>query len=127
LAVSAAGSRLLIAQRTDGRFCTAAQSRTFVTGFNCLSIWSDKFAMLLYSSEGGKSVETVDHVSIVGVARSDVARVAVTTTNGATAALALNQWRAFSYTATTEAALPQEITAYDAAGNQLQSETLSNF
>lgn len=126
LTASISGDQLLIAQRADGRLCVAVRNKTFATGFDCLTASSDKHAVLLYSTEGGKSGHTLDHMSIVGIARPDVARVVVSKAGGATGTLALNQWRAFTYAATTAAALPRAIVAYDAAGNELQRQTLSN-
>jgi hypothetical protein len=126
LTASISGDQLLIAQRADGRLCIAVRNKTFATGFDCLTASSDTHAVLLYSTEGGKSGHTLDHMSLVGIARPDVARVVVSKASGATRTLILNQWRAFTYAATTAAALPRTIVAYDAAGNELQRQRLSN-
>jgi hypothetical protein len=123
---SASGLSLIVGTDATGRVCTA-QAGGDVAGasnFNCLNSSSDKFAMLLYSTEGGPSPGVADHASLVGIARPDVTRVAVTTVAGAQINLSLNQWGGFAYDATSMSTIPASISAYDSAGGELDSESV---
>jgi hypothetical protein len=117
------GLTLIVGQNSSGRPCTASAG-TAVGNFNCLSDWSDKFAMLLYSTEGGSTQFVADHESLVGVARSDVAKVVLTTADGAESTLALNEAHGFSYDSSSASTLPASITAYDGDGQPLETEAL---
>lgn len=119
-AVASDGLMLLFGQRADGTLCSADVSSFAVSGFTCLSDWTDQFAMVLYSTDHRGSLG-VDDASLVGVARPDVTRVSVTTASGPVD-LALNEWRGFTYTASFANDLPISITAYNAAGAALDTE-----
>lgn len=123
-ATAADGLMLLSGRNSSGALCTAASSPEVLGQFNCLSAWSDNFAILLYSHYGGPPGGLADHGSLVGIARPDVARVSVTTSDG-TVDVPLNQWRAFSYTASTSKAVPLSVTAYDAAGTALDTHQVA--
>lgn len=118
------GLTLLFGRNSSGALCTAASSPEVLGQFNCLSAWSDNFAILLYSHYGGPPGGLADHGSLVGIARPDVARVSVTTSQG-TVDVPLNQWRAFSYTASTTEGVPLSVTAYDTAGTALDTHDVA--
>jgi hypothetical protein len=115
---------LVFGANSGGTLCGADVSTEVVGGFNCLSSRNDKFALLLASTGGGSKAATIDHSSVVGVARPDVTRVTVTTTSGSHD-LPLNQWGGFSYTASRASDHPTSLTAYDASGAVLESDPVS--
>lgn len=121
-ATASDGLTLLFGKNSSGVLCSADASAAVVSGFTCLSDWSDKFALLLYATDGGSQMDVVDHASVVGVARPDVARVTLTTASGSIQTLPLNAWRGFSYTASTASELPVSMTAYDANGDLLETD-----
>lgn len=118
------GLTLLFGRNSSGALCTAASSPQVLGQFNCLSAWSDNFAILLYSHYGGPPGGLADYGALVGIARPDVARVSITTSDG-TVDVPLNQWRAFSYTASTTKGVPLSVTAYDAAGTALDTHDVA--
>lgn len=124
-AVASDGLTLLFGRNSNGDLCSADASSAVVSGFNCLSNWSDKFALLLYSTDGGSRRGVVDHASVVGVARPDVGRVTLTTASGAED-LPLNQWNGFAYAGSSASDLPLSITAYDANGQSLETEQIES-
>jgi hypothetical protein len=119
------GLSLLFGQTASGALCSADTSPEFVSDFSCLSGWTDNFALLYYETDGGPRLGVTDHASLVGVARSDVSRVSITTTNG-TSNLALNQWRGFSYVASSASNLPLSITAYASDGTPIETKTIES-
>jgi hypothetical protein len=123
IVASSSGLTLIVGQNSSDRPCTASAGTT-VSNFNCLSDWSDKFAMLLYSTEGGSTLFAADHASLVGVARSDVVKVVLTTADGAESTLALNEAHGFSYDSSSASTLPESITAYDQDGQPLETEAI---
>jgi hypothetical protein len=125
-AVQAAdGLSLLFGQTASGALCSADTSPEFLSDFSCLSGWTDNFALLYYETDGGPQWGVTDHASLVGVARSDVSRVSITATNG-TSDLALNQWRGFSYVASSASSLPLSITAYASDGTPIETKTIES-
>ena len=73
--------------------------------------------MVVRAFAGGRKARDTDYQAIVGVARADVARVAVVTADGRTRELPLNRWRAFRYAVEhSELLLATELRAYDADG-----------
>jgi len=125
VATAASGLSLVVGTDASGRWCTAATGDN-VTNFNCLTSRSDNFAILLYSVDGGATADVTDHASVVGVARPDVARVVVGTADGSQVDLQLNQWRGFSYDASTAAAVPKTITALDGGGKTIEVEQVGS-
>lgn len=123
-ATASDGLTLLFGRNASGALCSAESSPQVLGQFNCLNAWSDNFAILLYSTYGGPPGGVADHASLVGVARSDVTRVSVTTSNG-TVDLPLNHWRGFSYTASSTKDVPLSVTAYNAAGTALDTHDVA--
>jgi hypothetical protein len=123
---SATGLSLVAGTDATGRVCTAQAGGAVASAsnFHCLNPWTDRFAMILYSTEGGAKPGIADHASVVGLTRPDVAQVAVTTAQGTVVNLALNQWGGFSYDATTTATIPASIAAFDSSGHQLDQSQL---
>jgi hypothetical protein len=115
------GLMLVFGTNSSGTLCSADVSNDIVGGFNCLSSWSDKWALLPYATASGPQEGVIDHASVVGVARPDVARVSVTTPTGSQN-LPLNEWHGFSYTASTANDRPISLTAYDASGAVLETD-----
>lgn len=118
------GLTLVFGRDSTGILCSADVSTAVASGFTCLSRWSDRFALLLYSTDGGPQVGTVDRASVVGVARPDVARVSLTTPTGSQD-LALNRWRGFAYTSSSPNDLPLSVTAYSAGGTPLETDPVN--
>jgi hypothetical protein len=117
------GLALVVGTDATGRTCTAEAGST-AGSFNCLSDWSDNFAMLLYSTEGGSALGVTDHLSLVGAARPDVVKVELTTEGGSQVDLSINQWRGFSYDASSAVDVPASITAFDQGGQALETEQI---
>jgi hypothetical protein len=69
-----------------------------------------------YVAFGGEARASVDWATLVGFARSDVARVEVVTRSGVRHRLALRRGGGYTYTAVRTAALPSELRAFDADG-----------
>jgi hypothetical protein len=121
IVAASSGLSLIVGENSAGRPCTASAG-TAVSNFNCLSDWSDKFAMLLYSTDGGSTPFVADHASVVGIARPDVAKVVVKTAAGTESTLTLNAGRGFSYDSSSASTLPVSITAYDQNRGTLETE-----
>lgn len=124
-AAASDGLTIVFGENAAGELCSAGYAPAFVSGFTCLSGWTDNFALLYYGSDGGVQQGVVDHASVVGVARPDVARVSVTTPSG-TSNLPLNSWDGFSYAASSPSQLPLSLTAYGADGAVLDSQQVES-
>jgi hypothetical protein len=108
----------LVAGADAGRRpCFSVVGGSATLGFECLgrSSTRDGSALVYYTIASGGTFRTVDHAVIVGIARADVARVAVTG-SGVLRELPLNEWRGFAYTATEPDTLPVSLLAYGASG-----------
>jgi hypothetical protein len=82
-------------------------------------------ALFDYTAFGGARPGAVEWATLVGFARSDVARVVVSTRAGARRALALGGRGAYAYAAVRASALPRTLTAYDAAGRVVGRDAVS--
>lgn len=78
-----------------------------------------------YVAFGGLRPRAVGWATLVGFARSDVARVVVTTRSGAHHVVAVPRRGAYAYAAVHPADLPRTLTAFDAAGRVLGRESIS--
>ena len=121
IVASATGLKLVIGTDFHGRPCTA-EAGTATSNFTCVTDWSDRFAMIVYSTDGGSRPFVADHASVVGLARPDVTELIVTTVDGAQLDLPLNEFRGFSYDASTRSKLPRLISAFDKAGKVVGTE-----
>jgi hypothetical protein len=119
--VAAAGSMsdrvsLLAVRSHSGDVCLGVGTVEFARKFSCVSTNSavrDE-PLLHFMSGGGARLGVVDRVSVVGIARSDVARVVVTTASGQHE-LHVNNACGFAYDSAAEG-LPSSISAYRADG-----------
>jgi hypothetical protein len=120
------GMRLMTARAFGGEPCIAmVTDRGAARSFHCLSSQSGGGALVRYVADGGTTLGKVEWVSLVGLARSDVARVTLVTQGGAEQALHLNRWRGFTYSADSKDAFPASLRAYDANGSLVEElETL---
>jgi len=109
------------AEGVDNAPCLAIRSQISVGGFSCADASWDQTAIFLYQTSGGDSPATVDRSTVIGVARSDVGSVVLTTAGGARRELNLGRWHAFAYVATRPAAMPRRIEAYSTRGDVLQA------
>lgn len=117
---------LLASKRNAGSaVCLAGRLNRISSQFHCLTDDLDRFAMIYFASSGGASVESVDRGAVIGIARADVERVIVVTTDGGRQELALNRWRAFSYEATSPRRVPAKLQALAAGGVVLQEADLA--
>jgi hypothetical protein len=124
--VAAAGegefhNQILAAKDSSGTTCVAQRGGTFL----CLDSRYDPYAVVVFPRVGGSALNVVDKASLLGIARSDVARLTLSRQDGTNIDLALDQWRSFTYAATTTGTIPTELRVYDAAGNELQTVDLS--
>jgi hypothetical protein len=115
-------NQLLAGKDASGTVCVAERGGSFL----CLDSRYDPFAVVVFPIVGGSSLDVVDRASLVGIARSDVARVTLLLESGKAVDLGLNQWRAFSYVAQGADSVPTELRAFDAGGHQLQSVGVSS-
>jgi hypothetical protein len=107
---------LLAARSHAGDVCLGISAPAFVGEFHCVSTNGavrDE-ALLHFTTGGGARFDTVDRISVVGIARSAVARVAVTTPSGPHH-LQLNSARGFAYDSAANG-VPSSISAYAADG-----------
>jgi hypothetical protein len=82
-------------------------------------------ALFDYAAFGGSRPGTIEWATLVGFARSDVARVVVGTRAGARRALAIGKRGAYAYAAVHAPDLPRTLTAYDAGGHVVGHDTVS--
>lgn len=115
-------NQLLAGRNASGTVCVAERGGSFL----CLDSRYDPYAVVVSPIVGGSSLDVVDRASLVGIARSDVARVTLLLESGTTVELDLDKWRAFSYVADGADSVPTELRAFDAGGHQLQSVGLSS-
>jgi hypothetical protein len=78
-----------------------------------------------YVAFGGERPDVVGWATLVGFARSDVARVVVATRGGARHAVHMRPRGSYAYAAVRPADLPRVLTAFDAAGHVLGRESVS--
>lgn len=120
------GMRLLTARGLEGDPCIAMVTNTGgARSFSCLTSQDGGGALVRYVADGGTTIGNVEWVSLVGLARSDVARVTLVTQSGAEQTLTLNRWRGFTYSADSKDAFPASLRAYDPDGSLIEElETL---
>lgn len=115
-------NQLLAAKNASGTTCVGQRGGSFL----CLDNRYDPYAVVVFPWVGGSTLNVVDRASIVGIARSDVARVTLSLQDGSRIDLAPDKWRSFSYVAGGAASVPIELRAYDAADQELQTVDLSS-
>jgi hypothetical protein len=93
--------------------------------FNCLDARIGDFAVLPYVSMGGRTLQSVDHAAVMGIARSDVSRIELTLVDGSRRKLSVNTWGAFAYLAGPGNSMPKTLEAYGADGSLLQEVNVS--
>ena len=69
-----------------------------------------------YAAFGGQRQTAVTWATVIGFARSDVARVSVVTASGATRRLQLGPGGGYAYAAVRPSSLPRELRVFDADG-----------
>lgn len=111
---------LIAARGIDGATCL-----TFVTGgagseFSCLGREIGSGAIIRFVRDGGTRMGVVEWVTLVGVARGDVARVTLVTRAGTERELPVNAWRAFGFSTASEASFPAALRAYAADGSVIE-------
>lgn len=115
------GMRLVTARASDGRPCVS-----FVTDrgggreFTCFDAEGETGALVRFVGDGGTTLGKVEWVNIVGLARSDVARLTLLTQGGAERDLPLNGARGFAYSTEDKDAFPASLRAYDADGSLIE-------
>jgi hypothetical protein len=114
-------NELLASKNASGAPCVAQRGGDFL----CLDSRYDPYAVVVFPWAGGSALNVVDRASVLGIARSDVARVTVSLHDGSSVDLPLGKWRTFSYVANRAASVPTVLNAYDAAGNALQTVDLA--
>lgn len=111
--------QLFAARSSSGTVCIRARGHYIDGPFWCLGPNYSSEALAIDKMAGGASPTKVDFVSVVGVTRSDVARVAAVFRSGASEDIALNRWRGFAYMATGSRAHAVELIAYGEDGSEL--------
>jgi hypothetical protein len=111
-------ARLVSAGSRSGGACFAVTAFGEASSFSCRRPGKD--ALIIRVVNGGSSLGSVDHATVVGVGRGDVRSVSVTTEDGAVRTLVLNRWRGFGYTATDAGSFPAALSAYGTYGSLLQ-------
>jgi hypothetical protein len=106
---------LLAAAGPGGRPCfTFVADNGGTREFSCTGEGAS--ALVRFLSFGGASLESVDWVTLTGIARSGVRRVGLVTVGGSEIDLRLDRWGAFGYTTDARTGVPVALRAYDAAG-----------
>jgi hypothetical protein len=119
-------AHLVSANSRSGGACFAVTAFGESSSFSCRRP-DAKEALTIRVIYGGTSLDAVDHVTLVGVARGDAASVSVVTTDGTVQRLALNRSRGFGYAANDSASLPIAVAAYARNGTLLQRVDLGSF
>jgi hypothetical protein len=119
-------ARLVSASSHAGGVCFAVTALGEASSFSCRRPGAQE-AALIRVVYGGSSVDSVDHVTVVGVGRGDVGSISVTTTDGTVRALVLNRWRGFGYAAVDPGSLPTALSVYGKNGSLLQRVDLGSF
>lgn len=88
--------------------------------FSCLDSFAAEDAIVRFVGSAGPTVNVIARVSLVGVVRSDVARVALMTAKGVEQELPLNQWRAFGFTTASPDSFPAALRAYAGDGSLVE-------
>jgi hypothetical protein len=116
---------LLSAPDYEGRPCFTAIRNEIATNFDCPGEALVEDAVVTYAIDGGPRIGVKTRAALVGVVRSDAARVTVTLAGGDERQLALNEWRAFSYFAEGAQELPTAVNVYEADGSLIDVESIS--
>lgn len=121
------GSRAILAARNEaGVICLGYTRReALASEFQCLA---DDFAsrpLVFWASNGGRTSSSVGWAAVTGVARNDVARIALTLSNGTQQLVEMNEWRGFSYYARSERLIPITLSAYQADGSKVADVALA--
>jgi hypothetical protein len=119
-------ARLVSASSRSGGACFAVTAFGQASSFSCRRPGAHE-AVLVSVVYGGTSLDSVDHVTVVGVARGDVASASITTRDGAVRTLALNRWRGFGYATNDPSSSPLALSAYGRDGSLLQRVDLGSF
>ncbi|HEX6700880.1 MAG TPA: hypothetical protein VF101_09135 [Gaiellaceae bacterium] len=106
----------------SGHACFSVATTGFATQFHCGWQASTR-AILARPMFGGTDPQTLNRGLVVGVARGDVARLILTRSDGTTTDLTLNFWNGFAYGGSSAGSIPVALTAYNAAGRQLDRMT----
>jgi hypothetical protein len=114
-------NQLLAAKDASGTTCIAQRGGDFL----CLDGRYDPYAVVVFPWVGGSALNVVDRATILGIARSDVARITLSLEDGTNIDLSPDKWRSFSYVSSGAASVPTELRAYDGAGQQLQTVGLT--
>jgi hypothetical protein len=130
-AVAAGGAgageaHLVSASSRSGGVCFAITAPGQASNFSCRRP-SGKEAMIIRVVYGGSSLDSVDHVTLVGIARGDVGSVSVTTADRTLRTLPLNRWRGFGYASDDAESLPTALSAIGKGGSLLQRIDLGSF
>lgn len=118
------GFDLLAARGATGRVCLTAITGSFTRGFSCLNALADERAVITFAATGGSALGTTDWSAIVGVARSDVARVTAVNVSGDELDVPLNQWRAFRLQSRA-GDLPAALRSYRADGSLIEEAVIA--
>jgi hypothetical protein len=111
------GMRLMTARGSAGKPCVSfITDRGGAREFSCFDADTEKGALVRFVGDGGTTLGKVEWVSLVGLARSDVARVTLVTQGGSERKLPLNGSRGFAYSTDVQSGFPASLRAYDAAG-----------
>lgn len=119
--VFGSGMRLVTARGPGGLPCVSfVTDRGGARQFSCFEPRGEKGALVRFVGDGGTTIGKVEWVSLVGMARNDVARVTLVTQDGSERQLPLNAARGFEYSTDVQAAFPASLRAYDATGAVLE-------
>jgi hypothetical protein len=111
------GMKLVSARGPGGAACLS-----FITDsggarqFSCLETSRADGSVVRFVADAGTTIGVVERVSLVGLARSDVARVGLVTQDGSEHTLPLNRWRGFAYSTDSADAFPASLRTYDISG-----------
>jgi hypothetical protein len=119
-------ARLVSASSASGGVCFATTAPGEASSFSCRQP-STREAVLVRVVYGGSSLDSVDHVTVVGVGRGDVGSISVTRADGTLRTLALNRWRGFGYAADDPSSSPMALSAYGRNGSLIQRVDLGSF
>jgi hypothetical protein len=119
------GFTLLAGRGATGRVCFTAITGAFTRGFSCLNALADEHALITYTASGGAELGTTDWSLVVGIARSDVARVLAVTRDGEAREVVLNRWRAFEVESASGSAPVVALRTYRADGSLIDETAVA--